>query len=118
MGAMAGCCGCVEGVCAMHAEDRRCGNVLTMTFPAARKLEPERGRAFRGFLDLISRTQAAGKSRDDFVAEGLPMLLPAPCSPDRAALTARPSGTPSRLTVPLPTRKEGRPVRTPYALPS
>ncbi len=102
----------------MQAEDRGFGNVLTMIFPAPRQLEAERDRAYRGFLDLISRAQAVGKLRDDFVAEGLPMLLPAPCSPDRAAPTARPSGTPARLTVPPRTLKEGRPVRTRYALRS
>ena len=71
----AGFCGFIERVCAMQAEDRGFGNVLTMTFPAARQFEAERDRAYHGFLDLISRAQAAGKLRGDFAAEDLPMLL-------------------------------------------
>jgi AcrR family transcriptional regulator len=70
-----GFCGFIERVCLMQAEDRGFGNVLTMTFPAARQFEAERDRAYHGFLDLISRAQAAGKLRGDFVAEDLPMLL-------------------------------------------
>ncbi len=71
----AGFCGYLERVCAMQAEDRGFGHVLTMTFPAARQFEAERDRAYRGFLDLVSRAQAAGRLRPDFVAEDLPMLL-------------------------------------------
>lgn len=70
-----GFCGFIERVCAMQAEDRGFGNVLTMTFPASRQFEAERDRAYHGFLDLISRAQAAGKLRGDFAAEDLPMLL-------------------------------------------
>jgi AcrR family transcriptional regulator len=71
----AGFCGYIERVCAMQAEDRGFGNVLTMTFPAARQFEAERDRAYEGFLRLVARAQATGKLRRDFVAEDLPMLL-------------------------------------------
>ena len=70
-----GFCSFIELVCAMQAEDRGFGNVLTMTFPTAKQFEAERDRAYRGFLDLVSRAQTAGQLRGDFVAEDLPMLL-------------------------------------------
>ncbi len=71
----AGFCGYLERVCAMQADDRGFGHVLTMTFPAARQFEAERDRAYQGFLDLVCRAQAAGQLRGDFVPEDLPMLL-------------------------------------------
>jgi len=71
----AGFCGYIERVCAMQAEDRGFAHVLTMTFPAAKQFEAERKLAYRGFLDLVSRAQAAGRLREDFVGEDLAMLL-------------------------------------------
>lgn len=71
----AGFCGFIERVCAMQAEDRGFGNVLTMTFPTAKQFEAERERAYRGFLELVSRAQDAGKLRSDFVGQDLVMLL-------------------------------------------
>jgi AcrR family transcriptional regulator len=71
----AGFCGYIERVCAMQAEDRGFAHVLTMTFPTAKQFEAERDLAYRGFLDLVSRAQAAGKLRRDFVGEDLAMLL-------------------------------------------
>jgi len=71
----AGFCRYIERVCAMQAEDRGFAHVLTMTFPAARRFEAERNLAYRGFLDLVSRAQAAGRLRRDFVGEDLAMLL-------------------------------------------
>jgi AcrR family transcriptional regulator len=70
-----GFCRYVERVCAMQAEDRGFATVLTMTFPADKKFEAERERAYRGFLELAGRAKAAGMLRDDFVAEDLAMLL-------------------------------------------
>jgi AcrR family transcriptional regulator len=70
-----GFCGYIERVCAMQAEDRGFGNVLTMSFPTAKQFEAERDRAYHGFLELVARAQAAGQLRSDFVAEDLPMLL-------------------------------------------
>jgi hypothetical protein len=57
-----GFCGYVERVCAMLAEDRGFGNVLTMTFPTARQFEAERDRAYRGFLDLVSPRPCRGQA--------------------------------------------------------
>ena len=71
----AGFCGYIERVCAMQAEDRGFAHVLTMTFPTAKQFEAERKLAHRGFLDLVSRAQAAGQLRQDFVGEDLAMLL-------------------------------------------
>ncbi len=71
----AGFCGYIERVCAMQAEDRGFANVLTMTFPTAKRFEAQRDRAYHGFLELVSRAQAAGKLRADFVGEDLAMLL-------------------------------------------
>ena len=59
----AGFCGYIERVCAMQAEDRGFAHVLTMTFPTAKQFEAERSLAYRGFLDLVSRAQAAGQLR-------------------------------------------------------
>jgi hypothetical protein len=41
-------------VCAMQAADRGFAAVLSMTFPAAQKLEARRSAAYRGFVDLIA----------------------------------------------------------------
>ncbi len=73
--AWSGFCGYIERLCAMQAEDRGFANVLTMTFPADERFEAERDRAHRGFLELVSRAQAAGRLRADFVGEDLVMLL-------------------------------------------
>jgi len=68
-------CGYVERVCAMQAEDRGFTNVLTMTFPTAKRFEAARARAYDGFVELVDRAKAAGKLRPDFVPEDLVMLL-------------------------------------------
>jgi len=71
----AGFCGYIERVCAMQAEDRGFANVLIMTFPLDKRFEAERARAFRGFAELVGRAKAAGKLREDFAAEDLPLVL-------------------------------------------
>jgi AcrR family transcriptional regulator len=70
-----GFCGYIERVCAMQAEDRGFANVLTMTFPLDKRFEAERARASCGFTELVGRAKAAGKLREDFVAEDLPLIL-------------------------------------------
>ena len=70
-----GFCGYLERVCAMQAADRGVKDVLTMTFPTARGLEEQRGRAYRGFVELIQRAKASGQLRDDFVPQDLDLLL-------------------------------------------
>jgi AcrR family transcriptional regulator len=66
--------GYVECVCAMQARDRGARDVLTMSFPHARGLEDLRDRAYRDFVELIRRAQAAGQLRGDFVPEDLVLL--------------------------------------------
>jgi len=71
----AGFCGYIERVCAMQADDRGFAHVLCMTFPADRQFEAERDRAYRNFLELVRRAQAAGRLRAEFAAEDLGILL-------------------------------------------
>ena len=70
-----GFCDYVERICAMQADDRGFTNVLTMTFPTAKRFEADRDRAFADFVTLVDRAKAAGKLRTDFVAEDMPMFL-------------------------------------------
>jgi AcrR family transcriptional regulator len=70
-----GFCGYLERLCAMQAADRGSANVLTLTFPTAKRFEAARARAHEGFVELIARAKATGKLRADFVAEDLVMLL-------------------------------------------
>jgi AcrR family transcriptional regulator len=70
-----GFCGYIERVCAMQADDRGFANVLTMTFPTAKRFEAERDRAYHAFVELIARAKAAGALREDFRPEDLVMLL-------------------------------------------
>jgi hypothetical protein len=58
----------------MQARDRGARDVLTMTFPHARGLEELRARAYRDFVELVRRAQAAGRLRADFVPEDLVLL--------------------------------------------
>lgn len=67
--------GFVQAVCAMQATDRGFADVLTLTFPKAKALEAKRREAYEGFTELIERAKAAGRLRDDFVPEDLPILL-------------------------------------------
>ncbi|WP_432877482.1 TetR/AcrR family transcriptional regulator [Kribbella sp. CA-245084] len=70
-----GFCRYVEQVCAMQAEDRAFANVLTMTFPLAKRLEADRARAYHDYVELIDRAKAAGRLRADFSPEDLVMML-------------------------------------------
>jgi AcrR family transcriptional regulator len=70
-----GFCDYLERVCAMQATDRGFANVLTMTFPTAKRFEAERDRAYHGIVELIERAKAAGELRADFSPEDLVMLL-------------------------------------------
>jgi AcrR family transcriptional regulator len=70
-----GFCGYAKDICAMQAGDRGFTDVLTMTFPAAKRFEADRGRAYADFVQLIDRAKAAGKLRTDFVPEDMPLFL-------------------------------------------
>lgn len=65
----------LERVCALQAADCGARDILTMTFPSARGLEELRDRAFRDFVELVRRAQAAGQLRKDFVPEDFVLLL-------------------------------------------
>lgn len=70
-----GFCDYVERVCAMQAADRGFTDVLTMTFPSAKRFEAARARNYDGFVELIDRAKAAGRLRLDFVPEDMVLLL-------------------------------------------
>ncbi len=70
-----GFCDYLQRVCAMQAGDRGFANVLTMTFPTAKRFEAERDRAYYSLVELIGRAKAAGKLRTDFSPEDIIMLL-------------------------------------------
>ncbi|WP_203906757.1 TetR/AcrR family transcriptional regulator [Rhizocola hellebori] len=54
-----GFCDYVKDVCAMQAADRGFTDVLTMTFPAAKRFEADRDRAFADFAVLLSETKTS-----------------------------------------------------------
>ena len=70
-----GFCDYVHTVCAMQAADRGLNDVLTLTFPTAKRFEAERARARDGLVELITRAKATGRLRSEFVPEDLVMLL-------------------------------------------
>jgi len=70
-----GFCDYLQRVCGMQAGDRGFANVLTMTFPTAKRFEAERDRAHYGLVELIDRAKAAGKLRTDFSPEDIIMLF-------------------------------------------
>jgi AcrR family transcriptional regulator len=82
--------GYIRAVCAMQAADRGFADVLTMTFPAAKALEARRTEAYDGFVELISRAQAAGRLREDFTSQDLVILLMANAGVIAAAGDAAP----------------------------
>lgn len=70
-----GFCGFVERVCQMQADDRGFGDVLTLTFPTAKALEAERNRAAHALTELLDRAKAAGRLRQDFAHQDVPLIL-------------------------------------------
>lgn len=70
-----GFCGYVRRLCVMQSTDRGFCEVLTMTFPSAKRFETTRRRAYTGFKKLIKKAQDTGALRRDFVPEDLIMLL-------------------------------------------
>lgn len=65
----------VTTVCAMQAENRGFGELLTMALPTAQELEADRTAAYRDFGELIARAQEQGRLRPDFSPEDLVVLL-------------------------------------------
>jgi AcrR family transcriptional regulator len=70
-----GFCAYVERVCAMQAADRGLTDVLTRTFPNAKRLEAHRARGYELIVRLIERAQREGSLRSDVVPEDLVLLL-------------------------------------------
>lgn len=70
-----GFCGYIERVCQMQADDRGFADVLTRTFPAAKGLEKERRRSLQSLAELIERAKDAGRLRDDFAPQDVPLIL-------------------------------------------
>lgn len=70
-----GFCRYIERVCQMQAADRGFTDVLTLTFPTAKAFEAERNRSAAGFGELIDRAKAAGRLRQDFAHQDLPIML-------------------------------------------
>jgi AcrR family transcriptional regulator len=70
-----GFCAHVERICAMQAADRGLKDVLTRTFPNAKRLESHRRRGYAMSVRLIERAQAEGSLRSDFVPEDLVLLM-------------------------------------------
>jgi AcrR family transcriptional regulator len=85
-----GFCRYVEQVCQMQAADRGFTHVLTMTFPTAPEFEAERGRAYRGFVRLVTEAKATGRLRADFFPQDLPIFLMANAGVISAAGDAAP----------------------------
>jgi AcrR family transcriptional regulator len=67
--------GHIERVCAMQASSRGFASALTMSFPAAKRFEAERRRAYQGLVELIDRAKAAGRLRADFSPEDVVILM-------------------------------------------
>lgn len=70
-----GFCDYVERVCRMQAEDRGFADVLTMTFPSAKVLENQRNHSAELLAQLLEKAKAAGRLREDFTHQDVPLIL-------------------------------------------
>jgi AcrR family transcriptional regulator len=70
-----GFCGYIERVCQMQADDRGFADVLTMTFPTAKAFEEERNQSAHKLTELLDRAKAAGRLRQDFAHQDVPLIL-------------------------------------------
>ncbi|KRF20085.1 TetR family transcriptional regulator [Nocardioides sp. Soil797] len=62
-------------MCEMQAQDRGFADVLTLTFPTAKRLEEERDRSAHALGELIDRAKATGQLRADFEHQDVPLIL-------------------------------------------
>jgi AcrR family transcriptional regulator len=85
-----GFCGFVEQVCRLQADDRGFADVLTLTFPTAKALEDERNRSARSLEVLLDRAKAAGRLRQDFAHQDVPLILMANAGVVNATRAAAP----------------------------
>jgi AcrR family transcriptional regulator len=70
-----GFCDYVWYVCGLQAADRGLADLLTTSMPGVPELEPLRAQAYRGFVRLVSRAQAAAALRPDYAPGDLVLLL-------------------------------------------
>ena len=70
-----GFCAYIEHVCQMQAEDRGFADVLTMTFPTAKAFEKDRDRSAHALTELLNKAKAAGRLRNDFAHQDVPLIL-------------------------------------------
>jgi AcrR family transcriptional regulator len=70
-----GFCTYIERVCQMQADDRGFADVLTMTFPTAKAFEEERDKAANALTIVLDRAKAAGRLREDFEHQDVPLIL-------------------------------------------
>lgn len=70
-----GFAGFVEQICALQADDRGLGDLLSMALPAGEQVEKLRELANERVVELVERAKTAGALRSDFVGEDLLLLL-------------------------------------------
>jgi len=71
----AGFTGFVERICELQAGDRGLSDLLSMALPADEHIEQLRRLANDRVVELVERTKAAGRLREDFTGEDLLLLL-------------------------------------------
>jgi hypothetical protein len=59
----------------MQATDRGFADLLTLSFPGAKALEAQRDRVADGLGELIDRAKTAGKLREEFAHQDVPLIL-------------------------------------------
>ena len=71
----AGFAGFIERICELQAADRGLSDLLSMALPGDERIELLRRLANDRVVELIERTKAAGRLREDFVGEDILLLL-------------------------------------------
>jgi AcrR family transcriptional regulator len=65
----------IERICELQAGDRGLSDLLSMALPADEHIEQLRRLANNRVVNLVERTKAAGRLREEFVGEDLLLLL-------------------------------------------
>ncbi len=71
----AGFAGFIERICELQAADRGLSDLLSMALPGDERIEQLRRLANDRVVELIERTKAAGRLREDFAGEDILLLL-------------------------------------------
>jgi AcrR family transcriptional regulator len=71
----AGFAGFIERICELQAADRGLSDLLSMALPGDERIEQLRRLANDRVVELMERTKAAGRLREDFVGEDILLLL-------------------------------------------